>query len=477
VKGIHISMANGPSPVINKDLEGEFRSFLGLEGISTDELDLVTYGYDATRKNFPPSAVVWPVETAQISRILRIASREGIPVYPRGSGSGMTGGALPVSGGIVLALERMNRILDIDTENRTVTAQPGIFLGDLKKAVQEKGLFYPPDPASAKVASLGGTLAESSGGLNCVKYGTTKDYVLSVEAVLPDGEIIRLGSKSRKSVSGYNLLQLLIGSEGTLAVITEATLRLIPYPEHRCTLLSRFGSVKDASRAVLDILNGPVVPSALEFMDRVSLECVSAYMGQDRIPPCEAVLLVEADGFELDAVFRDAQVIGEICRRNGAETVRMATELQDRESLWEIRRNLGPSMYQKAPFKFNEDISVPIAEFPTVLQEVYRIGAKHGVIVICFGHAGDGNIHVNFMSHTESDPAVHRGIEEAFRLAVARGGTLSGEHGIGITKAEFLPLEWGGREIELMRSVKRLFDPQNILNPGKIFPEKKPGTS
>ncbi|HOE13037.1 MAG TPA: FAD-linked oxidase C-terminal domain-containing protein [bacterium] len=470
-------MAYGASLVINRGLEEEFRSFLGPEGISTDKMDLVTYGYDATRKSYSPCAVVWPVETAQVARIFRIASREGIPVYPRGSGSGMTGGALPVSGGIVLALERMIRILEIDTANRTVTAQPGIFLGDLKKAVQEKGLFYPPDPSSAKVASLGGTLAESSGGLNCVKYGTTKDYVLAVEAVLPDGEIIRLGSKSRKSVSGYNLLQLLIGSEGTLAVITEATLRLVPFPEHRCTFLSRFGSIKDAGKAVLDILNGPVVPSALEFMDRMSLECVDAYMGREQIAPCEAVLLVEADGFDPDTVLRDAQTMEEICRRSGAETVQRATEPEDRESLWEIRRNLSPSMYQKAPFKFNEDISVPVAEFPAVLQEVYQIGAKHGVPVICFGHAGDGNIHVNFMCHTENDPAAHRGIEETFGLAIAHGGTLSGEHGIGITKSEFLPLEWGEREIELMRNVKRLFDPQNILNPGKIFPEKKQGTT
>ncbi|MFH1738180.1 MAG: FAD-linked oxidase C-terminal domain-containing protein [bacterium] len=466
-------MRSMPATGITQELATELRSFLGAEGISTDELDLVTYAYDATRKNYPPWAVVWPTETAQVSRIMRIATRERIPVYPRGSGSGMTGGALPTQGGIVLSLERMNRIIKIDTANRTVTAQPGVFLGELKSAVQEKGLFYPPDPSSAKIASLGGTLAECAGGLNCVKYGTTKDYIMSVEAVLPDGDVIHLGSRARKNVSGYNLLQLLVGSEGTLAIITQATVRLVPYPPYRSTFLAVFDSVEKAGQAVVSVLNGPVVPSALEFMDRVSLECVSAYMSVDTIPIAEAVLLGEVDGFTPDAVSRDAKTVGEICQQGGARTVQQASDRNDRESLWELRRNLSPSMHKKARVKQNEDISVPLAEFPGLLRDVYEIAARHGVTVICFGHAGDGNLHVNFMSDTEDDPAVHRGIVDVFKRTVDLGGSISGEHGIGITKAEFLPLEWGERELGLIRDVKKVFDPLDVLNPGKILPDRK----
>ena len=460
---------------ISRELEQEFRSFLGTEGVSTDELDLVTYAYDGTRKNFPPWVIIWPTTTDQVARVMQIATRERIPVYPRGSGSGLTGGALAIEGGILLSFERMNRILEIDTANRTVTAQPGIFLGELKEAVQAKGLFYPPDPASAKVASLGGTLAECAGGLNCVKYGTTKDYVLALEAVLANGDVIRVGSRARKSVSGYNLLQLLVGSEGTLAIVTEATLRLLPYPPYRCTFLASFDSVEDASNAVLAVLDGPVVPCALEFIDRVSLECVSAYIGTGEIPIVEAVLLGEVDGFDEDAVYEDAKRVSAICLQNGARTVRQAQDPEERESLWELRRNLGPSMFLKGPFKHNEDIAVPLAESPRMLKEVYDIAAGHGVTAICFGHAGDGNLHVNFMTHSEDDPAVHSSITEIFQRAVARGGTISGEHGIGITKAEFFPLEWGERETDLMRRVKEVFDPLNILNPGKIFPARGSG--
>ncbi len=465
-------MAATSTPRIAPEIVTEFRSFLGDQSVSIDEMDLTTYAYDATRKNYRPWVVVWPTQTEQISRIMKIASRERIPVYPRGSGSGMSGGALPVRGGILMSLERMNEIVEIDVDNRTVTAQPGVFLGALKQAVQAKGLFYPPDPASARVASLGGTLAEGAGGLNCVKYGTTKDYVLAVEAVLPDGEIVHLGSRSRKSVSGYNLLQLLIGSEGTLATITQATLRLIPYPPYRYTILARFNSTQAASRAVLAILSGSVQPSALEFIDGVSLECVRAYLGTDRVPAAEAVLLAEVDGFTADAVAADAERIGGLCEGCGAESVRKAGDAEEREELWELRRNLGPSMFKKAPIKFNEDIAVPVAEFPRMLKRIYTVAERHRVIVICFGHAGDGNLHVNFMTHKEDDPAVHSAIEEVFKEAVACGGTLSGEHGIGIMKSEFLPLEWGSREIALLQGVKRVFDPIGILNPGKIVPEE-----
>ncbi len=446
----------------------ELRKLLPPERVSDEPVDLLTYAYDATRKLYPPQVVLWPETAQEIAAVLRLASERGIPVYPRGGGTGLTGGSLATRGGIALSLERMTAIRSVEKLNRLVTAQAGVPLGELKSILQKQGLFYPPDPSSAKTATLGGSLAECAGGLNCVKYGTTKDWVQAVEAVLPTGEIIHVGSKARKSVVGYNLLQLLIGSEGTLAVITEATLRLVPYPPHRGTFIALFDSVQDSARAVQRMLDSGAVPCAIEFIDRRSLEAVNAYSQDAGLPVVEALLLVEADGHDQSRVEEETRRFAALCQESGATRITLAQSSQERDRLWDIRRSLNPAMYAKAPFKTNEDICVPISAIGAILDVAYEIGKKFNIATLCFGHAGDGNIHVNFMTREEEDPQVDQAVAELFERTVALGGSISGEHGIGITKAPFLGLEMGIRERRLLADIKKLFDPKNILNPGKM---------
>jgi glycolate oxidase len=436
--------------------------------ISNSEVDLFTYAYDATKKQYPPQVVVWPETAEEISALFSIANEYRIPVYPRGAGTGMTGGALALRGGILVSMERMDSIIEIDEKNRLVTVQPGVVLATLKTELQKKGLFYPPDPSSAKTATIGGTLAECAGGLNCVKYGTTKDWVQSIKAVLPTGEVIRAGTKARKNVVGYNLLQLIVGSEGTLAIITEATLRLIPYPPHRSTFVAQFDSVRNSANAVQSMLQSGVTPCALEFIDRISLEAAHSHVEDKTLPVCDALLLVEVDGFDLDEVKRDSHVLSKICADNGANEITLANSEEERQACWDIRRSLSPAMYAKAPYKTNEDICVPSSQFPTLLEKAYEIADRNHVLTLCFGHAGDGNIHVNFMSHKEKDPDVEKAVDELFQAVVALEGSISGEHGIGITKAPYLAYEMNEKERSLLVDIKKVFDPAGILNPDKI---------
>lgn len=453
---------------LNRKILKKLNAIFPKDRISDDMVDRATYAYDATRNYFPPHVVVWPETKEEISSVMKIANEETIPVYPRGGGTGHTGGALALKGGILLSVERMREIRSIDPINRLVTAQPGIPLAELKTAVQQQGLFYPPDPSSAKTAVLGGTLAECAGGLNCVKYGTTKDWVQQIEAVLPNGELIRVGSKARKSVTGYNLLQLLIGSEGTLAVITEAVLRLIPYPPYRSTFIALFDSVAQSAYAVQKILDSGTVPCILEFIDRPSLEAANSYVQDKKLPIANALLLVETDHFEMESAGKDARILSDLCRQCGALDIKISQTEEERDALWDIRKKLSPAMFAIAPFKTNEDICVPISEFPAMLEDAYEIGRKYRIETLCFGHAGDGNVHVNFMSHEENDPNVEKAVEELFQKTVARGGSISGEHGIGIMKAPYLSLEVGQEEQRLYREIKKVFDPNNILNPGKM---------
>ncbi len=459
-------------PPINASLLKALRNVLSKERASSEDVDLMTYAYDATRNNYPPQVVVWPESVEEISAVMKLACEYKTPVYPRGGGTGHTGGALALKGGILLSLERMSKILEIDKDNRLVRTQPGIPLGELKSAVQKEGLFYPPDPSSAKTASLGGTLAECAGGLNCVKYGTTKDWIQSVQAVLPTGEIIHAGTKARKNVVGYNLLQLLIGSEGTLAIITEATMRLIPYPAHRATFVALFDSVNQSAVAVRAMLNSGTLPCALEFIDRLSLEAANAHQPEANLPIADGLLLVETDGFNQDEVRRDLDILAGICRSNGASKITESQNDAEREKLWDIRRSLSPAMFAKAPFKTNEDICVPVAAFPQILEEAYAIGRKYDIFTLCFGHAGDGNLHVNFMSHDESDPNVEQAVSDLFKKTVEMDGSISGEHGIGISKQPYIAYEMSQTEIDLLTGIKAVFDPHNILNPGKIVMPK-----
>lgn len=454
------------SPILGEALR-ELKAIFG-ERVSTREEDLLTYAFDATRQEYPPQAVAWPMNEDEISALMRWANRHHVPIYPRGGGTGFTGGALALNGGVTVSLEKMEALIEIDETNRLVTAQPGIPLGDLKSALQKKGLFYPPDPSSAKTASLGGTLAECAGGLNCVKYGVTKDWVQSIRAVLPNGEITQVGTKARKNVVGYDLLPLLIGSEGTLAIITECTLRLIPYPTRRAAFIALYDKVSEAMTSVQAILMSGVTPSALEFIDRRCLEAANAHIKGADMPLAEAMLLVETDGFEDQRVRDDLNRLQAVCRERGAREIRDSQSEEERMKLWSIRKNLSPAMHAIAPYKTNEDICVPISEISGILDDAYAIGERYQIATLCFGHAGDGNIHVNFMTHVEHDPNVEKAVAELFEATVKRDGSISGEHGIGVTKAPYISLEIGESTRELLAGLKRLFDPNDVLNPGKI---------
>lgn len=458
---------------LNEGLIAELKSIFGDERISDRPEDVLTYSFDATRREYAPHAVAWPESAEEISQLVHFANRHRVPLYPRGGGTGFTGGALATQGGITISMERMDRIIEIDEANRLVTAETGVVLGTLKSALQERGLFYPPDPSSAKSAALGGTLAECAGGLNCVKYGTTKDWVQSIKAVLPNGEIVNVGTKARKNVVGYNLLPLLIGSEGTLAIITEATLRLLPYPTVRRAFTAVYGSVSEAMQSVQKILLSGVTPSALEFIDRRCLEAANHYMKDERLPVDEALLLVESDGFDEARMLEEQQRLIDACRANGAKDIQPSKTEAERAALWSIRKNLSPAMHAIAPFKTNEDICVPISEIEGILNDAYAIGDKYQIATLCFGHAGDGNIHVNFMTHDEQDPNIELAVEELFAATVKRNGSISGEHGIGIMKAPYLELELGRAVTDLLVQFKAMMDPNQILNPEKIIPKTR----
>jgi len=452
-------------------------SLLGEGNVLSSPEDLLSYSYDASRGQAMPDLVVLPTCTEDVQKTLRFASENGICVYPRGAGTGMTGGSIPERGGIALVMTSMNRILGIDTANLTARVEPGVILHEFKETVKAKGLFYPPDPASAKFATIGGTVAVNAGGLNSVKYGVTRDYILALEVVSARGEILRFGAKTMKSKTGYDITRLLVGSEGTLAVITEITLKLLPHPQYAETLVLAFPDDAGALKAALKIISAPLVPSTLEFMDDLAVHCAHLYTGDAFLKGAGGLLLIEFDavrksaGENVNSEINRAKKIG---IREGAIRIRQSADPAEREELWEIRRCISPAIYEVAPNKRNEDICVPRTEIPAMIGEIKRIAKENGIKVVNFAHAGDGNIHVNFMYH-ESDPVqaagTHKAVEELFRITIAHGGTLSGEHGIGRTKSAFLSLEVGAAERNIMQQIKAIFDPQAILNPNKIFKE------
>lgn len=456
----------------NPEVIAELASLLGKERVLFSPEDLLAYSYDASRGQALPDAALLPGSTEDVRKILRFASMRKIPVYPRGAGTGMTGGSIPEKGGIALVMTSMNRILDIDCQNLIARVQPGVILHEFKEAVKKQGLFYPPDPASAKFASVGGTVAVNSGGLNSVKYGVTRDYVLALEAVLPNGEIVRFGATAMKSVTGYDMTRLLVGSEGTLAVITEITLKLLPLPRSMFTLLATFADDQAALKASQQIIRERLVPSALEFMDETAVHCARIYSGNSFLKGMGGLLLIEFDSLydTGEDLQHDISRAREIVDSRGALGMRETMDPGEREELWEIRRCLSPAVYEIAPTKLNEDICVPRSEMLSMINEIKRIAQTRGIKVVNFAHAGDGNIHVNFMydgNDMEQTSQANKAVEELFRATIAHRGTLSGEHGIGRTKIPFLSLEYGEGELEIMRGIKRLFDPEGILNPGK----------
>ena len=459
--------------MLEPEILDALRAIVGSDYLKTDEDSRILYGTDALKRGWPADAVVCPANTAEVAAVARLCTTHTIPLTPRGAGSGYTGGSVPSHGGIVLSLERFNRILEIDEANLLAIVEPNVITGDLQDAVERVGLFYPPDPASLRLCALGGNVAECAGGPRAFKYGTTRRYVLGLEAVLPTGEVIDTGGKTVKNVVGYDLTQLLVGSEGTLAIITKIILRLIPRPPFQATIRATFATIADAAAAVTHITRARVMPAALELIDGETLEAVAQNLGVRSLAPAgtSALLLLEVDGIAA-AVEEEATRVEDACRQAGATEVLRATDENERQELWRVRRELSMSLKMVAALKFNHDVVVPKGRIPELFELVGRLRRDFRLRVPSFGHAGDGNIHVNFMVDP-NDPdeiARARAAEPVlFEAVVALEGSISGEHGIGFAKAPFLSIELSPDEIALMQRVKQAFDPKGILNPGKIF--------
>lgn len=454
------------------------RAIVGVDWVRTDEAARREYGADGRERGYQADVVVCPASTAEVSDIARACTEARVPLVPRGAGTGYSGGAVPVHGGVVLSLERMNRILEIDEVNLLAVVEPCVITGDLQDAVEARGLFYPPDPASLRVSSIGGNVAECAGGPRAFKYGVTRQYVLGLEAVLMDGEVIRTGGRVVKNVVGYDLTQLLVGSEGTLAIITRITLRLVPRPPAVATLRATFRSVREAVEAVSGLLRARVVPSTLEIVDGPTLDAVAASIGDRALAPegSGAVLILEVDGLA-EQVEAEAPLVAAACRQAGATEVRRAVDEAERDALWRVRRGISHALMVVAGFKINNDIVVPRGRVPECFELVERLKAEFRLPIPSFGHAGDGNIHVNIMASPDDPDQMRRARQaeaELFRGVVALGGAISGEHGIGTTKAHYLGLGIDEATMTMMRRVKAAFDPLGLLNPGKIFPESAP---
>jgi glycolate oxidase len=461
---------------VNADIVEALCHIVGEGNVLIDPEAMEPYTHDeVVGLRAEPEVVVRVANATQVSEVLKLAQRERVPVTPRGAGYGLSGGAVPAHGGVVLSTERMSRILEIDRENLMVTVEPGVITGDLHRAVEAEGLFYPPDPASLDSCSIGGNVAEGAGGPRAVKYGVTKDYVCGLEAVLPSGQIITCGGKLVKNVTGYNLIQLLIGSEGTLAVVTQIILRLLPLPKVQVDLLVPYDDFQAAADTVSDIIAHRVLPTTIEFMERDSVLAVERLTTKEA-PHHDAAahLLIQLDGNRTEAVDADYEVVGDLCLAHGARDVLVARDRRTRDRLWEARRLIIDALNHESPINHMEDVVVPRAELPTLLGGIKDIAQRHAVRIVCFGHAGDGNVHVNVLKDgTPNDrweELVPLTTEEMYRLALSLGGTITGEHGIGATRRRYLPLALDEAQIQLMRGIKAVFDPNHILNPGKIFP-------
>ncbi len=439
--------------------------------VVTDKEELFCYGFDSSKENGFPAALVRPESTDEVSQVSRFAFENSIPLVPRGAGSGMTGGAVPLNDSVVISLEKMNRIIDVDEKNMVVKLESGVINGDLQKRLEPLALFYPPDPTSMNFCTIGGNIAENAGGPRAVKYGVTRDYVLGLEVVLSDGSIINTGVSTYKGVVGYDLSWLIVGSEGTLCTVTGATLKVLPLPEEIITILCSFKSIENASEAVPKIVGSGVTPRTLEFMDSGAIQAVENYKPIGLPANSEALLLIEVDG-PADRVRRDADDIASVCSFLGGE-VSIADDPYSRERLWESRKSLSPALYHLKPTKINEDIVVPRTKIPQIIRSIRQIEQKYDLKIVNFGHAGDGNIHVNVMTDINDRDEYQRAndaVKEIFEETIRLKGTISGEHGVGLTKSRYLDMELSGKSIDLMKKIKSVFDPKGIMNPGKIFP-------
>jgi len=458
---------------MDKDIFRQLEQITGKEGVLTSLEDLSVYGYDGTFEDHRPEVVVLPNSTEQVSQLVKLAAREHIPVVTRGMGSGLAAASVPYQGGMTLVMTRMNHILEIDQTNATIQVEAGVVTADLQSAVEKIGLFYPPDPSSNRHSTIGGNIACNAGGPRCLKYGVTGDYVLGLNIVLADGRILQTGGKLIKDVVGYDLNALFTGSEGTLGVITEALLRLIAKPEIARTALVEFSSLAVASRTVTTILASGIVPATLELMDETAITCIEDAMHLGLPLDVEAILLIETDG-PADAVQQEITQIEKICMDCGARQVKVATDEDERLKLWQARRSVSPALARKAPNKLGEDITVPRSAIPEAIRRIKEISARYGLPIVIFGHAGDGNLHPNILfdkRDSEQWEKVQQMVKEEFSVALDLGGTLSGEHGVGALKRPYMEQALGPVSIEFQKRIKNAFDPLNILNPGKIFPD------
>jgi glycolate oxidase len=431
---------------------------------------MVVYSYDGTWVVGKPQIVATPLDTREVAAVVRVAGDEGIPIVPRGAASGLAGGAVPVFGGIVVNLTRMNRILDIDRVNMTVITQPGVVTADLQAAVDRQGLFYPPDPASLRQSTIGGNIATCAGGPRCLKYGVTRDYVLGLEAVLPNAEIVRTGAQTAKNASGYDLTHLFVGSEGTLGLVTEATLRLIPRPRARRTVMADFTDVSAAANSVTDVLNAGIVPCAMELMDNTTIRLVEEFLHAGLNAEAGALVLIEVDGEE-EVVPRQAGEIADICRQR-ATSVRQASDQREADTFWNARRSVAAAFGQLRPNRLGEDIAVPRSRIPEAIDRIRDIGVEYDLTVAIFGHAGDGNLHPNVLVDLRDEDETRRTLaaaDEIFRVAIEMNGVISGEHGIGVLKRDYLADNLHPQALAMMRAIKRVIDPKNIMNPGKVL--------
>jgi glycolate oxidase len=461
---------------IDESFINELKTILGEQNVHLNNEVLSKYSHDETEDLiFYPEVVVTPENTQQISQLMRLCNHALIPVTPRAAGTGLSGGALPVKGGVVLSVEKLNKILSVDENNFQVTVEPGVITEVLQNTVKEKGLFYPPDPASKGSCFIGGNIAENSGGPKAVKYGVTKDYILNLEVVLPNGDVIWTGANTLKNATGYNLTQLIVGSEGTLGIVTKAVLRLLPYPKYNLLMLVPFKKMDEAAQAVSEIFKAGIIPSGMEFMERDALIFGKQYIDAVKIPinnDDEAHLLIEVDGNNLDVLYQEVEQISQVLDVFAIGEILFADSEAQKNELWRLRRGLGEAVKRQSVYK-EEDTVVPRAHLPELLKGVKQIGKQYGFRSVCYGHAGDGNLHVNILKDNMTDDKwqneLPKAIAEIFKLCKNLGGTISGEHGIGLVQKNYLPLVFSESEMLLQKQIKELFDPNLILNPGKMF--------
>jgi glycolate oxidase len=450
----------------------KLRDIVGAENVLTSREDLIPYAFDgtATMKEMPGS-VVFAVSTEQISAVLKLANDTETPVVTRGSGTGLSGGSVPAADCIVLCTVKMGAILEVDAANLTMTVEPGVTTIQIAEAAEKAGLFYPPDPGSMKISTIGGNVAENSGGLRGLKYGVTRNYVMGMEVVLPDGEVMRLGNKCVKDVAGFSLKDVMIGSEGTLGVITKVLLRLIPKPAAKKTMVATFDAMDAAAQTVSDIIAAQIIPCTLEFLDRTTIHCVEDFAKVGLPLDCEALLLMETDGHPA-AVAEEASKMEELAKANGAMEVRVARDAAEAEQLATARRSAFSALARLAPTTILEDATVPRSELAHMIRFVAEVAKKHELKIGTFGHMGDGNLHPTFLTDERNEAEIHRvheAFKEIFDEAIRLGGTITGEHGIGLAKKEFLPKFAGAAQMRVMRELRKALDPKGILNPGKMF--------